>query len=162
MFERQKFNRVTVADDVAFETQSSPQHVGKIIMAAGDRNTVVIIVGAHHAQWVGLANHAFIRPEVNHLGFARRDLRVGARVAFAPALVVRVNGEMFHRRNDVLALNPFHHLDGKFGNEEWIFAVRFLATSPARIAQYIQDGRINIRVAQGVRLASGHFANLPD
>ena len=153
---------VAVGHHVSLKAHAPAQHVDQKVGTAGHGDAVVVVVGAHHAQRVGGADHPFVRPQVQHFHLPRRDLGIGAGLALARALVIGIHREVLHGGDHALRLNAANFLDGQFGDQEGILAVGFQRAAPARIAQHVHDGRIDVVVAQGESLAPGDFAHLAD
>ena len=95
--------------------------------------------------------------------FARRHLRIDARHAFTCSLIVAVGGKMFGSGGYlVVMLQSAYHFDTQFGNEIGRFTVDFLITSPALVAAYIEDGGVDVGVAQHTGFPSGDKSDLAD
>ena len=154
------FYGVAVRHDVALEVHLAAQAGGEPVEAALDGDAVVVVVRAHHAQQAGFLNDAPERIDVYHLHFARRCLRVDARHALTGTLVVAVSYEVFARCGYlVVLLHAFHHLDAQFGHEVGRLAVHFFIASPALVAAHVEDGGIDVGVAQHAGFASRYLAD---
>ena len=150
------FYGVTVGYDVATESHFATQAGGEPVVAALHGDTVVIVVRTHYAQHAGFPDDAFERVDVYVLHFARRHLRVHACHAFAGAFVVTVSGKVLAGGGHlVVVLQAAHHFDAQFGYEVGRFAVNFFVASPALVASYVEDGGVDVGVAQHAGFASG-------
>src|SRR5947209_8932733 len=154
-------DRGAVGDDVAAEAEIISQPLGQPVVAARYRNAVVVVVRTHHAEQPALFDGRLERRKEDVLDFARACLRVCARLPLARALVVAVDGEVLARRRDaVVLLHPLDHLDAEARGQERVFAVNFFHAPPALVAAHVEDGRIDVRVAERARLLAGDASDL--
>ena len=150
------FYGVTVGYDVATESHFATQAGGEPVVAALHGDAVVIVVRTHYAQHASFPDDAFEGVDVYVLHFARRHLRVHACHAFAGAFVVTVSGKVLAGGGHlVVVLQAAHHFDAQFGYEVGRFAVNFFVASPALVASYVEDGGVDVGVAQHAGFASG-------
>ena len=162
MFGIEIFHRIRIRNHIAPEAHFSPQPLAEPVGTALDRDAVVVIVGAHYAHQPSLLNHSSERVGVNHLHLPRRNLRVGTGKALARALVGAVCKEMLRRGGSTaIRLNAPCHLNAKLGNEIRRFSVGLLEAAPSLVSCHIQDGSIDIGIAQGSCLLAGHRSHLP-
>src|SRR5438477_6686925 len=117
-------------------------------MTARYRDGVIVVVRTHHAERATFFDGGFERGQEDVLDFAWRGLRVCARLPFARALVVAVDGEVLDGGDDrVVLLQAFDHLDAEARDEIWVFAVNLLHAAPTLVARDIHDGCLDVRVA---------------
>ena len=162
MFDLQKLHGLAVGDDVAFEAPALPEDVGEKIRAAGDRDAVVVVVGAHDAERAGVLDRRLERHEKHHLDFARRHLWIGPRAAVAAALRHAVHRKVLRRRDDMRRLDRAHLNPSERGGQVRILAVGLDRASPARIARQVENRRVDVGVAERARFAAGDGPDLLD
>src|SRR5262249_18367628 len=160
MFCLKELDGRTVRHDVTLETPAAPENVREEIRAARDWNTVIIVIRTHRPERARILERSLERWKIDHFHFARRNLRVCASCAIAPAFRNAVYGEVLRSGNYVLGLNRAHLMPSKLCRKVRIFTVRFNRPSPAGIARQIQYRRVDIRVAENARFLSRDVADI--
>ena len=154
------FDGVAVRHDISLEAHLAAQAGGEPVETALDGDAVVVVVRAHHTQQSCFLNDASEGIDVYHLHFARRHLRVDARHAFAGALVITVSHEVLGRGGYLMVLlQAMYHLDAQFGHKVRRLAVHFFIASPALVAPHVEDGGIDIGIAQHAGFAPRYLAD---
>ena len=162
VLEEKIFHRPAVGNHVAAEPVLLAQAVDEELVAARDRDAVVVVVAAHRAHDVRLLDQPLPGPEVEHFHLAVGDVRVHAVAAVAPALGFAVDGEVLGRGGDALLLHRGGHADAQFRDEIRVLAVRFHHPAPAWVARQVHDGRVHVRITQCPALAACHVADAAD
>ena len=132
-------NRVAIRYDVTFESPLLAQQLVEQERVGAARNAVERIVGAHDAGNLAFPHDSLELRQVHLIQVAFRWFGIETvPVAFRAAMYRKVLGT--RHRQDIGGIIPLHALD-EFGahcaGEKGIFAVRFLAAAPARIAEYV-------------------------
>ena len=157
-----EFDGLGIADHIAVKAVFAAQKVREEPAGRGDRLAVPVVVAAHHAHWTGSANYPCEREEEYLVKLARSDVRIGAAVAVAAALRDRIHRIVLQRRGDALRLDARGHFRAQLAYKIRILAVAFKNAPPARIARDIENRRIDVRVANQLRLHADDFTRLPD
>src|SRR5207244_879194 len=117
------------------------QALGQPVVTARDRNRVIVVVRAHHAECATFPDRCPERRQKDILDLSWRSLRVGAGLSLAGPLVVAIYGEMLNRGGDlVIFLQPFYLFDAHVRDEVWVFAINLFHTSPSLVTTDIHYG----------------------
>ena len=108
------FDRRAVRNHVTSKPKFVSQSLGQPIMTAGDGNSIVIVIGTHHAEYSRFFDRGFKWRQKDILDFMQRGLRIGARLSFTRAFGDAVNREVFRGRCDPkIFLHRLGHLDAE-------------------------------------------------
>ena len=158
----QVFHRVAVANHIAAEAEIVPQALCKPVSASLHGDSVIVVVGAHHSQDSGPADYLPPRVHVDVFHFVRSHLRVHPGHALASALVVGIGAVVLCRcRHLPVRLHAGSHLHAEFGHQIGRFSIDFFVAAPSLVAAHVEDGRIDIGVAEQPSFPSGDVADLP-
>ena len=157
----QIFHRITVAHHIALESQIIPETIREPILAALNRDAVVVVVGTHHSQQAGPSYHFTPRVYMYVFHFVGSHLRIHPRHTFAPTLVVGVCDEMLACGSHlVIRLHTGSHLHSKFRHQIRGLSIDFFITSPSLVSAHIQNRGIDIGISQQPCLPAGNPADL--
>src|SRR5205807_8326110 len=141
------FDGRAVRNHVTSKPKFVSQSLGQPIMTAGDGNSIVIVIGTHHAEYSRFLDRGFKWRQEDILDFMQRGLWISARLSFTRAFGDAVNREVFRGRCDPkIFLHRLGHLDAEPRNQIWIFAVGVLDPSPTLVARNIERRSINVRI----------------
>src|SRR6185437_12196411 len=111
---------------------------------------------------MGFLDDAAKSVEVEFVKLAWGDMRVRADAAVPTAFGDAIDGKMFECGGDALALDTQGHLFSEFGDDKGIFAVAFERSAPAGVAGEVEDGGIDIGIAEGFCFAAYDLAGFAD
>src|SRR5579862_6556684 len=151
---------IAVAHDIAVELPGTAQAMLEQKAVRACRFTIHTVVGTHDAGSLAFYNRRSERGQIGIFHIVMGDFHVAC---VSRRLRATVNGEMLRRRNrpQISWIIPLHAADERDGHprsQEWIFAVRFLSSSPARVAENIYVGCPEIETLQDVATAGPHGA----
>ena len=142
------FDGTTIRDNVASKAIFATQQVSQKVRVASNRHSIVSIVGTHRSPGFGFLDDLFKRLHQNFMHVPSGDLRIGTTFPVTTATGCAVRREVFHCRSDAFGLNALALLDSQFGNVKRRFAITLDRPAPARIADDVQDRRVNIGIAK--------------
>ncbi|OPZ12373.1 MAG: hypothetical protein BWZ06_01534 [Bacteroidetes bacterium ADurb.BinA261] len=134
-------DRTTIRHNVSLQSPFVAQNVLHILAAAA-RFTVQTLIGTHHRVNVGFFDRSF---EMRQIGFGH-IVFVGIHIKrMTNSFWSTVYHKMFRRSHQlqvfrIVALQTFDEWNSHFGSQEGIFAIRFHASSPTRIAKNVDVG----------------------
>ena len=162
VFHVEVFHRVTVRHHVALKAELLAQAFHEPVVAALNGESVVVVVRTHHAQQSGFGNDASPGVDVHHFDLTRRHLRVAAREALAGTLIVAVGNEVLARGcHLIIGLQSFGHFHAEFGHQVGRLAIHFFVAAPSLVAPHVEDGGIDVGVAEQSAFATGNIADAP-
>ena len=151
----------TVRNNVTSEAIFATQQVSQKIRVASNRNSIVSVVGTHRSPRFGFLDDLLKRLHQNFMHVASGDLRIGTTFPVTAATGCAVSCKVFHCRGDAFGLNTLALLDSQFGNMKRRFAIALNRPPPARIANNVQDRRVDVGVAKCLAFGRCDLADAP-
>ncbi len=156
----EEFHSFAVGDHIASESPLLAEQVGEEPAAAAHRDSVVVVVGTHHAESSGFSEGHAERVEVERAHLARSHFRVGTGLAVTSSDRDAVDGEVLRSGHDSALLQGEDHPFAELAHEVRVFSVGLHAASPARVLRDVEDRGVNVGVAEQICFPGFDLADL--
>ena len=153
-------DREIIGDRISREAKFFAKHIPQEPFVRVGRHAIDLVVRRHHADSAGLLQRFFERikeclAQHAHGNICRSAIHAGFRLPMSDEVLQCCN-EMFLVAEPSVSLKPLHRRNPHPRDEERIFAVCLLHTSPARVPRNIDDRSERLVRASRPRLQRSH------